>query len=63
MQPGDIYKLTRPTHLRNGILINQNSRVEVKEQHGGGNISVIYTDAEGNPIVLNDIKPSELAKI
>ncbi len=59
LQVGDRKTLLRPTFLYKGIFVLKGSTVEIKKV--GVTITVEWFDKEGNPHLLNDIKPEELS--
>ncbi|MCS7204582.1 MAG: hypothetical protein NZ853_02680 [Leptospiraceae bacterium] len=64
IQIGEQKKLIKPTFLYKGVIIFQNSLVIVKDiRKNDDEITYVveYIDREGNPILVEGIKESELA--
>lgn len=55
--------LKKPTFLYNGVLILQNSLVEIidiKKENSNESYTIQYIDKEGNPIIIKGIKKEDL---
>ena len=60
LKQGERKVMNRPTFLHNGIFVLQGSSVTVQKQEGE-NVTVEWTDREGNPHLLSNIRPEELS--
>ena len=60
LKQGERKVMNRPTFLYNGIFVLQGSSVTVQKQEGE-NVTVEWTDREGNPHLLSNIRPEELS--
>ncbi len=60
---GKNYILKRPSFLLKGVIVQQNSTVEVKRSDDDHTYTVIYIDKEGFSHEILNIKPEELEEI
>ena len=60
---GKTYILKRPSFLLKGVIVQQNSKVEVKKSDDDHTYSVNYIDKEGFSHEISNIKSEELEEI
>ena len=63
IEPGKSYKLTKPTFLYQGVLINQNSVVDVKSIDEDGTCTILYLDRENLPHDIPGIRVDDLSAL
>lgn len=59
---GKTYRLDKPIHIFEGVIINPMSPVEVATENDDGTYNVIYMDKENMPHTMTSIKKEELVE-